>query len=96
MKSTALRLGNRTRPWLAGFYGAAAALLTAAGLAAGLGWPFLLAVAAAAAHFAWQVAGLDTENPKDCLLRFKSNRFVGWILLAGLLAESALAGLGGV
>ncbi len=96
VKSTALRLGNRTRPWLAGFYGAAAALLTAAGLAAGLGWPFLLAVAAAAAHFAWQVAGLDTENPKDCLLRFKSNRFVGWILLAGLLAESALAGLGGV
>ena len=91
VKSTALKLGARTRPWLAAFYGATAALLAAAGLAAGLGWPFLLAVAAIAAHFAWQLAGLDTENPSGCLMRFKSNRYVGWILLAGLLADSALA-----
>ena len=48
VKSTALKLGARTRPWLAGFYGAAVALLAAAGFAAGLGWPFLLAVAAVA------------------------------------------------
>ena len=95
MKSSALKLGDRTRPWLAAFYAATVALLTAAGLTAGLGWPFLLAVAAIAAHFAWQLAGLDTENPGDCLMRFKSNRFVGWILLAGLLAESALLRAGG-
>jgi len=91
VKSSALRLGERTRPWLAGFYAGAAALLAAAGLAAGLGWPFLLAVALVAGHFAWQLAGLDTEDPADCLMRFKSNRFVGWTLLAGLLADSALA-----
>jgi len=91
VKSSALRLGERTRPWLAGFYAGAAALLAAAGLAAGLGWPFLLAVALVAGHFAWQLAGLDTEDPADCLMRFKSNRFVGWIVLAGLLADSALA-----
>ncbi len=95
VKSSALKLGDRTRPWLAAFYIATVALLAAAGLAAGLGWPFLLAVAAVAAHFAWQLAGLDTANPDDCLMRFKSNRFVGWILLAGLLAESALLGAGG-
>jgi 4-hydroxybenzoate polyprenyltransferase len=94
VKSTALKLGARTRPWLAGFYGAAVALLAAAGLAAGLGWPLLLAVAAVAAHFAWQVSGLDTDDPKDCLRRFKSNRFVGWILLAGLLGETALVHAG--
>ncbi len=95
VKSSALKLGDRTRPWLAAFYIATVALLAAAGLAAGLGWPFLLAVAAVAAQFAWQLAGLDTENPGDCLMRFKSNRFVGWILLAGLLAESALLRAGG-
>ena len=32
VKSTALKLGARTRPWLAGFYGATVALLAAAGL----------------------------------------------------------------
>jgi 4-hydroxybenzoate polyprenyltransferase len=95
VKSSALKLGDRTRPWLAAFYIATVALLAAAGLAAGLGWPFLLAVATVAAHFAWQLAGLDTENPEDCLMRFKSNRFIGWILLAGLLAESALLRAGG-
>jgi 4-hydroxybenzoate polyprenyltransferase len=95
VKSSALRLGARTRPWLAGFYAGATALLAAAGLAAGLGWPFLAAVALTAAHFAWQLAGLDTENPSDCLMRFKSNRLVGWILLAGLLGESVLARAGG-
>jgi 4-hydroxybenzoate polyprenyltransferase len=95
VKSTALKLGARTRPWLAGFYGATVTLLAAAGFAAGLGGPFLLAVAAVAAHFAWQVSGLDTDDPKDCLRRFKSNRFVGWILLAGLLGETALVHAGG-
>jgi 4-hydroxybenzoate polyprenyltransferase len=95
VKSSALKLGERTRPWLAGFYAAAAALLAAAGLAAGLGWPFLLAVALVAAQFAWQLAGLDTQDPGDCLMRFKSNRFVGWIVLVGFLAESALAHAGG-
>jgi len=95
VKSSALKLGARTRPWLAGFYAGATALLAAAGLAAGLGWPFFLAVALTAAHFAWQLAALDTANPGDCLMRFNSNRFVGWILLAGLLGESALARAGG-
>jgi len=94
VKSSALKLGARTRPWLAVFYAAAATLLAAAGLAAGLGWPFLLAVAAVAAHFAWQLASLDTEDAGGCLMRFKSNRFVGWIVLAGLLAESALVNVG--
>jgi hypothetical protein len=28
-------------------------------------------------------------------MRFKSNRLIGWILLAGLLAETAGAGPGG-
>jgi 4-hydroxybenzoate polyprenyltransferase len=43
---------------------------------------------------AWQVAGLNIESAEDCLMRFKSNRLIGWILLAGLLAEAAVAGPG--
>jgi 4-hydroxybenzoate polyprenyltransferase len=97
VKSSALKLGARTRPWVAAFYGLTVLLLTAAGLAAGLGWLYLLAVAAVAGQMAWQVAGLNIESAEDCLLRFKSNRLIGWILLAGLLAESAVGpgGFGG-
>jgi 4-hydroxybenzoate polyprenyltransferase len=88
VKSSALKLGARTRPWLAVFFAVAAALFLAAGLAAGLAWPFLAAVAAVALQFAWQTLAVDLDDPADCLGKFKSNRWAGWILLAGL----ALAG----
>ncbi len=91
VKSSALRLGTRTRPALAVFYAAATVLMAAAGLAAGLGWAYLLALAVVAGLFVWQVAGLDIDDPDDCLRRFKSNRHAGLVLLAGLLAEVALA-----
>jgi 4-hydroxybenzoate polyprenyltransferase len=96
IKSSALKLGARTRPWVAVFYGLSVLLLTVAGLAAGLGWFYLLAVAAVAGQMAWQVAGLNIESAEDCLRRFKSNRLIGWILLAGLLAETAVAGPAGI
>ncbi len=90
VKSTALKFGAGTKPWLAGFYGATLLLMLAAGLAAGLGWPYLLALAGVALHFAWQVATLDLDDSASCLGRFRSNRFVGWILLAGIVAAGAL------
>ncbi len=90
VKSTALLFGAATRPWLIGFYGAALLLLLAAGLTAGLGWPFLLGLAAATAQLAWQVATLDADDPDNCLRRFKSNRIMGLLLLAGIVAAGAI------
>jgi 4-hydroxybenzoate polyprenyltransferase len=81
VKSSAIKLGARTKPWVAVFYGLTVVLLTAAGVVAGLGWLYLLAVAAVAGQMAWQVAGLNIESAEDCLMRFKSNRLIGWILL---------------
>ncbi len=92
VKSTALKLGAETRPWLAGFYALATALFLAAGLSAGLGWPYLVGVALVAVHFAWQVKRLDSDDPANCLAIFRSNRLVGWILLGGVLA-APLTGL---
>ena len=89
VKSTALKFGAATKPWLVGFYALAALLMLAAGVVAGLGWPFLAGVLGVALHFAWQVATLDTDDPANCLLRFRANRFVGWILLAGIVAAGA-------
>ena len=61
-------------------------------------WPartlaFFLALALAAVQLAWQVATLDAADPANCLARFKSNRLVGWLLLAGLAADMALVAL---
>ena len=89
VKSSARRLGDRTRPALFAFYAAAAALFGAAGHAAGLSWPFWVALAAATAQMAWQAWRVDTDQPGDCLAKFRSNRLVGWILLAGIVAGHA-------
>jgi 4-hydroxybenzoate polyprenyltransferase len=86
IKSSARRLGARTRPALGAFYAAAVLLFAAAGAQAGLGWPFWIALAAAALQLAWQVRSVDIDQPADCLAKFRSNRIVGWLVLAGILA----------
>ena len=86
VKSTALRLGARTRPFLFLFYGIAVALLAAAGWSADIAWPYYAGLAAGAAQLAWQAADVDTGDPRDCLAKFKSNKWFGLILLAGIVA----------
>jgi 4-hydroxybenzoate polyprenyltransferase len=90
VKSTALRFAGATKSWLAAFYGLTVLLLAATGTAAGMAWPFTVGIAAVAAHFAWQIATLDIDDPGNCLVRFKANRFVGWLLLAGIVAAGQL------
>ena len=86
VKSTALRLGAQTKPWLGGFSIATVILFELAMASAGLGWPAMLAVAAVALHLTWQILTVDLDVPADCLAKFHSNRWIGWILLIGIIA----------
>jgi 4-hydroxybenzoate polyprenyltransferase len=85
VKSSALALGEKTRPFLFVIYGAAVALWLAAGLADRLGPLFPLGLALAGGQLARQAATVDTANPLDCLAKFRSNRLVGWLLLAAIV-----------
>lgn len=86
VKSTALKLAAATKPWLVLFYTAALLLMAAAGWVIGLNWIFALAIGAMAVQVAWQICTLDVDNPDDCQVKFHSNRYLGWILLIGILA----------
>jgi 4-hydroxybenzoate polyprenyltransferase len=86
VKSSALALGARTRPALFACYAAAAALWAAAGLTAGLTRLFWLGFAAALGQLFWQAARVNTDDPADCLAKFRSNRWAGWLLLFGIVA----------
>jgi len=86
VKSSALALGGRTRPWLFLFYAGAAALWGVSGAALGLAWPFWLGLGAAALQLCWQAAMVDIDDPRDCLAKFRSNRWCGWIMLLGIIA----------
>jgi len=91
IKSTALRLGNTTRGWLVFFYGGAIALVALSGWLAGLSLYFYPALIPAAAHLAWQTATLDINDPKNCLMRFKSNRDFGLLLFAAVIVGQVVS-----
>ncbi|MCH9012981.1 MAG: 4-hydroxybenzoate octaprenyltransferase [Proteobacteria bacterium] len=86
VKSSARRLGEATRPWLYAFYAAAVVLIGVAGALAGLAWPFYLGLGLAAAQLAWQAARVDIDAPADCLAKFKSNKGLGLIVFAAIVA----------
>jgi 4-hydroxybenzoate polyprenyltransferase len=86
VKSSALALGSHTRPWLFAFYAAALLLWLAAGFAAELGFLFWIGLAGSAVQLIWQAARVTIDVPADCLAKFRSNRAVGWLMLAGIVA----------
>jgi len=87
VKSSALALGERTRPFLYGFYAVAILFWALAGEAAGLGLLYRAALALVAFQLFWQAARLDLASSADCGVKFRSNRWTGWILLLGIVAS---------
>lgn len=77
IRSTALKFGARTGPFLAACYAATLALLALTGWISDLNAWFYLALAMPGAVLAFQLAELDTEDPGHCLMLFKLNREVG-------------------
>jgi 4-hydroxybenzoate polyprenyltransferase len=90
VKSAALALGSRTRPFLYLFYAGAIAFWAAAGAADHLAAAYYVALVATAAQLCWQAALVELDDPADCLGKFKSNRLAGWLLLAGIVAGHVL------
>lgn len=88
VRSTARLFAGRTKPAVGIAYGltvaafAVALWLVEAGLASYLG------LAAFAAHTAWQLSRVSTEDPASCLAAFRSNRWAGWLFFLGLVADT--------
>ncbi len=91
IKSTALRFGEQTKPWLSGFAAGCTALLAYTGHAAGSGALYDVGVAAMAAHLAWQIRAVRLDDGRDCMAKFVSNSRAGGLLFAGIAADK-LAG----
>ncbi len=88
VKSTALKFGGATKCFLAGFYIMTLAGFALAGAVIGAGPVYFLALAPAAAHFAWQIRKLNIHDGRNCLLVFKSNRDAGLLLLLAPICEA--------
>ncbi len=89
IKSTALFLGQRTKPAVLLFYILAILLWTAAGTLCGSGLLFYGFMAMVLGQFLWQVWGVDIDSPSSCRTMFISNACqLGWLaFFAFLLAK---------
>ena len=80
VRSTALRLGKNTKPFVAGFYLLA---LLGWGIAAQLsGRGLSLWLVAVAAQLLWQVWAVKLDEPDSCRSVFKSNVWLGALVIA--------------
>jgi len=91
VKSTALKFGDRSLPWLALFFAAALLLIGAATWTAGGGIIAFTGLAGAALHAAWQLARFDAGNAARCLELFRSNRIFGLIVTLSLLVDCLIS-----
>ncbi len=87
VRSTARRFARAPRVWLALFALVTLGFWAGAGFLAGLGIGYFALLGVIAAYFAWLVAFVKPGDPADCLMRFKSNALVGWLLLAALVVD---------
>ena len=85
IKSSARALGAKTRPMLWLFYGSAITLFGLAGWWAELGPLFLIGLVLAAVQLAWQAGRVNIDDPGDCLAKFRSNTWFGWIVFAAAI-----------
>ncbi len=85
VKSSARRLGANVQVGVGVFYGLAVSLTVAAGLTAGLGPIFYIALLPFAAHLIRQVRDVRPDDPVLALRLFRSNRDAGFILLFAII-----------
>jgi 4-hydroxybenzoate polyprenyltransferase len=84
VKSSARRLGSNVQVGVGVFYGLTVLLTVLAGLSAGLGPVFYIALLPWAAHLARQVRDVRPDDPALALRLFRSNRDAGIILLVAI------------
>jgi 4-hydroxybenzoate polyprenyltransferase len=85
VKSSARRLGADVQHGVGVFYGLTVVLTVAAGLTAGLGLLFYVALLPFAAHLFRQARDVRADNPALALRLFRSNRDAGFILLSAII-----------
>jgi 4-hydroxybenzoate polyprenyltransferase len=100
VRSTALLFGDRSRLVLSAFAFVFCAMMIWTGVnnydvhsisEATARWPYFASVFAATSHLLYQVNAVDYNNPKQCFKFFDSNKWVGLIILAGIIGANYLA-----
>jgi len=85
IKSTAILFGKKTKLCLCMLYLLMILNLVSTGIVFQLTSSFYLITTVIFLHLMWQIYTLEINDPKNCLSRFKSNRWVGLAMLAAII-----------
>jgi len=89
LQSTALTFGQYNYPIMASLSAITVGGLALCGYNAGLGAPYyLVSVAGAATHLAWQLGTVDLNNRASCMAKFVSNKWLGFLVFLGLVLDN--------
>ncbi|XP_041348481.1 4-hydroxybenzoate polyprenyltransferase, mitochondrial-like isoform X2 [Gigantopelta aegis] len=85
VKSSALALGDKTKPVLTVFASIMIGGLSLTGYLSDQTWPFYAAVATTAAHLSHQLYTVNLDDADDCATKFRSNIHVGMLMFLGVV-----------
>ena len=85
VKSTARLFQDNSRRWIISFYAVQVGWLILMGLFSGLHWVFIIGIGAVAWLLMRQAGYTDLNDPKACLAAFRSNRDIGFLVIASLI-----------
>ena len=86
LSSTAIAMEHNPYGILSALASASVGCFALGGITAGLGLPYYLSLLGVSGHYTWQIKTLDIESRESCWNRFQSNKWLGFILAAGILA----------
>lgn len=84
-KSTAIRFGEYTKPWLAGFSATMMLNLLSVGILCNQTLPYYISLGVIGAYSSHQIYTLDIHNPVDCAKKWRANHQIGMILFFGIV-----------
>jgi len=92
VKSTALSLGGLSKSAIGMFYIIMFVMLFIVGLQV---FPqhnmiYYGGITLGLFHLIWQVKRVDLDNPADCMKKFRSNVWFGWIILLAIMGEKMI------
>ena len=90
IKTSAITLGRWDVAAVMGFYAIYLASWAALGLSLGLGRPYLIGIAAAAAQAGWHYTLIKDRTREGCFKAFRLNHWVGFAVFCGVAADLAL------
>jgi 4-hydroxybenzoate polyprenyltransferase len=88
VKSTARLLGEKSRPWILGFYAVSFTLILAAGFMEHEGSFFWLLMLLVGGHMLWQAHTLKIDDPGHCLKLFRANRETGALIALAMIVST--------